>query len=377
VNVLLTTISLDGERGGGTAQRTYFLARHLRALGVHVEVLAIEGGSLCQELGSAGIPAHVTGSIRLRFQIPLLNLLRLRRLVRSADVVHVLGYWNVLSVAVCALARASQIPYALSAAGEFAALDRPRLDQIAFHAVFGRRMIAGAASLIAITERERQEVAERFDVSSSRVVVMPNGVCEPIAPAVEDDRLPTRRFVLFLGRLAYVKGPDLLLEAFGQIASRAPDANLVFAGPDFGMRTALVERAHELGLADRVSFLGYADDHLRRNAYLRAEFVVVPSRSEAMSLVALEAGAAGKPVLLTDQCGFDEVGGFGGHVVPASIEGLARGLGELLDPSADLARMGQELREFVLEQYAWPKIGQRLLAHLDALYDRRGALTGL
>jgi glycosyltransferase involved in cell wall biosynthesis len=366
MRLLLTTISLDGERGGGTAHRTNLLASHLRALGAEVEVLAIEGGGLCDDLRSSGVPVHTTGAIRLRFQFPLLDMRALRRLVGGVDVVHVLGYWNMLSVAVAATARRGGIPYVLSAAGEFAALARPRLDQRAFHTWFGRRMIAGASSLVAITQREREDIISSLAADPDKVVVVSNGIDPPVQGG-DDERLPRRRFVLFLGRLAPIKGPDLLLDAFASVAAARPDVDLVFAGPDFGMRAWLEQRAQSLGLAERIVFIGYADDVLRRNAYARAELVVVPSRAEAMSLVALEAGAAGRPVLLTDQCGFDEVDEFGGRVVPASVEGIGRGLSELLTHDADLAGRGRRLRAFVLERFAWPRVAGLLLAHMEGL----------
>jgi glycosyltransferase involved in cell wall biosynthesis len=73
-----------------------------------------------------------------------------------------------------------------------------------------------------------------------------------------------------------------------------------------------------------------------------------------MSIVALEAGAAGTPVLLTDSCGFDEIDAIeGGRVVPASVEGLRQGLAGLLQDPADLQRMGHRLRQFVVDNYTW------------------------
>ncbi|WP_216074358.1 hypothetical protein, partial [Acinetobacter baumannii] len=81
----------------------------------------------------------------------------LLRMVRAASSVHVLGYWNLLSVATSWLARVSGRPYVLSAAGEFAALDHPRPVARLFHGLFGRAMLTNAASLIAITALERNQ----------------------------------------------------------------------------------------------------------------------------------------------------------------------------------------------------------------------------
>jgi glycosyltransferase involved in cell wall biosynthesis len=365
VNLLLTTVSLDPELGGGTAERTRKLALHLRALGVDCRVLTMQGGALADELIAASIPVHVTGLVRIRFQVPFLNPFRLCQLVRDADVIHVLGYWNLLSVATCAIATSMGRPYLLSAAGEFAAPPTP--SKAAFHALLGKRMIRNAASIVAITELERAQIESELKGSSMRLVVIPNGVDAVDEQIERDERFPQGPFVLFLGRLAHVKGPDLLLDAFAGIAPAFPNVKLVFAGPDFGMRQGLEQQIQKLGLGDRVVFTGFLDERARRAGYRRATLLAVPSRSEAMSLVALEAGAAGTPVLLTDQCGFDDVTVVdGGRVVPATVEGLQAGLREMLSAQDVLPAMGNRLHALVIEKFAWPAIASRFRSHLCA-----------
>lgn len=368
MKLLLTTISLDAERGGGTAERTRKLALHLRALGIDCRVLAMQGGGLADELIKASIPVYASGLIRIRFQIPFLNLFKLRRFVRDADVVHVLGYWNLLSVATCAIAHSMGKPYVLSAAGEFAALAAPRQPSKAvFHVLLGRRMIRNAASIIAITELERVQIESALKDSAKQVIVVPNGVEEVSGPIERDERFPQGRFVLFLGRLAPVKGPDLLLDAFAAVAPDFPDLKLVLAGPDFGMRHGLEQQVQRLGLGERVVFTGFLDERVRRVGYRLAALLAVPSRSEAMSLVALEAGAAGTPVLLTDQCGFNEVAAVdGGRVVGVSVGELSNGLREMLSAPERLPAMGDRLHALVMRRFAWPAIASQLAAHLRA-----------
>jgi len=369
VKILLTNISLDAERGAGTAERTRQLATHMTRLGHAVSVVAMDDGNLGDELRALSIPVYVTGAFRLKFQVPYPRPLMLWRLVREAEVIHVLGYWNLLSVATARIARSLRRPYALSAAGEFAALDNlvrpvPRL----FHASVGRWLIAHASSIVAITDLEREYIISRMGIAPAKVIVAPNGVNEPLITGKTNPALPEGRFILFLGRLAPIKGPDLLLEAFAAERARFPDVKLVLAGPDFGMKNELEARIRELGVEGSVVFAGFLREDERQTAYDRAELVAVPSRAEAMSLVALEAGIMGTPVLLTDQCGFNAVESFGGgKVVPPDVEGLRRGLTELLSEKTDLAAMGQRLKSFVIENYAWPQLVTRLIDHLASL----------
>jgi glycosyltransferase involved in cell wall biosynthesis len=82
-----------------------------------------------------------------------------------------------------------------------------------------------------------------------------------------------------------------------------------------------------------------------------------------MSIVVLEAGATGSAVLMTDQCGFDDVARVGGGmVVPASVSGLQDGLVQLLRHPARLKHMGARLREHVSENFTWDSVGSKYLS---------------
>ena len=127
-----------------------------------------------------------------------------------------------------------------------------------------------------------------------------------------------------------------------------------------GMHRGLVELAARRGISDRVRFAGRIDHGLTPAAYRAAALLVVPSRSEAMSLVAIEAGAVGTPVLLTDACGFDVGGDVGGGLtVPATIDGLAGGLKRLLADAHEVPNMGARLRAHVAAHYVWPVVGRQ------------------
>ena len=174
--------------------------------------------------------------------------------------------------------------------------------------------------------------------------------------------------MLFVGRLATVKAPDLLVEAFAAIGDAFPQFHLVMVGPDFGMRSGLEKRIRKLGIAERVHFLGFIDEGHRQYLYRRAALLVVPSRSEVMSVVALEAAAVGTPVLLTDRCEFDEIAEIGGGlVVAADQQALAEGLRAMLSDQAALRQMGERLRRFALERYTWPIVARGMLDHFAGL----------
>ena len=202
-----------------------------------------------------------------------------------------------------------------------------------------------------------------YGVSLEGISIIPNGVNND--DFLADDVLDFRKkldledisFFLFLGRLNVIKGPDLLLKAFYNIKNNLQDFHLSFVGPDDGMLSELKQMVDEYRLNDRIHFIGYLGGADKSNAYHAADLLVIPSRQEAMSIVVLEAGISGTPVLLTDQCGFNVIEKIdGGKVVQASVKGIELGLIEILRDKDRLNSMGSNLKQYTNENFTWDSI---------------------
>ena len=114
---------------------------------------------------------------------------------------------------------------------------------------------------------------------------------------------PLDPMVLYVGRMTAQKGPDLLLEAAPGILEHRPDAKLVFVG-DGDMKANLELRAHELGVAHATRFVGAMGTNGDLiNLFKSTDVVCVPSRNEPFGMVVLEAWAAGKPVVVSENGG--------------------------------------------------------------------------
>jgi glycosyltransferase involved in cell wall biosynthesis len=361
VRILNVNASLD-PLDGGLSERTFQMSRWLAASGEAVDVLVLEKGLTADRLEAirpaSVIPLHM---LVRRYYVPRESK-PIREVVERADVIHLMGYWSVLNALVVKEALRAGKPYVLCPAGSWRLRGRSMALKIGFDRFIGRRMVEKSARLIAITEQER-DLFESYGVPRSKIVLMPNAV-DPDAFRAEDDQafrrefaLGARPFILFLGRLDPVKGPDLLLEAYARSAT-ATTHDLVYAGPDGGMLLTLQTRCRELGLGDRVRFLESIYGQEKSMALHAASFLAIPSRHEAMSIVVLEAGVSGTPVLLTDQCGLDEVEKFGGGiVVKTDVQSIANGLDRMR--AADLERMSRAIRELILDRYTWESLVPR------------------
>ncbi len=381
MKILHVTVFLDPVTGGGTAERTFKLARFMARGGVECAVLALDIG-LSPERISALAPATATVLRCIAPRYFLFNWRdpRIRELVGWADLVHLVGHWTLLNAIVFREIRRHSKPYAVCPAGALPIFGRSRHIKRAYNAFLGRRMIRNADACIAIGSNEFEHFSE-YGVAGEKVTLIPNGIDPADFQSADPESvrihfaLPAAPFILFLGRLNPIKGPDLLLTAYRDISGSFPDVHLVFAGPDSGMRGTLQQMTRDFELEGRIHFIGPVRGELKSQAYHAASLLVVPSRQEAMSLVALEGGISGVPVLMTDQCGFDQIASSGGAmVVPATPQGLARGLKVLLAEPSALPAMGITLRHWIAGRYLWEKIAeQHVQLFSRVMAERRSA----
>ena len=363
MKVLNVNHLLDPVTGGGTAERTFQMSRFLAKTGVSCSILTTDIGLTAERMEALqSVEVIALHCFSKRFYIPQFSYRKIRKLIESVDIVHLMGHWTFLNALVYFIAGHLGKPYVVCPAGALPIYGRSRVFKVIYNHVVGKKIMDNASGYIAITSAEITQF-QSYGVNPDRIVVIPNGIDGTEYISADDTGFRSRHglgsdpFVLFVGRLNSIKGPDLLLQAFIRVKDRLQDFHLVFIGPDGGMLLELKEIAAVSDIADRVHFIGFLGGDDKAQAYHAAELLVIPSRQEAMSIVALEAGITATPVLLTDQCGFDEVATInGGKVVPASVDGLQYGLLELLKDCIQLKIMGTNLKRHVSDHFSWDSI---------------------
>lgn len=155
--------------------------------------------------------------------------------------------------------------------------------------------------------------------------------------------------LLFVGRLAPVKGGRVLLRAVAQLRQIHPDVTLriIGDGPDRAMLEAL---SQQLGLSDCVSFLGYQNQDAVAQALLETDLFVLPSFAEGVPVVLMEAMASGVPVVTTRIAGVPELvehGEMGWLVQPGDVAVLAQALDRGFQDAPERQAMGEMGRERV------------------------------
>ncbi len=182
------------------------------------------------------------------------------------------------------------------------------------------------------------------------------------------------RIVLFVGRLVREKGVEVLIDAMPEVLAAHPEAKLVVAGG--GWWGHLAERAASRGVGHKVAFAGFVSEDDLRRFYATADVGVFPSLYEPFGIVALEAMAAGVPVVTSDIGGFREVvrhGETGLHTRANNAHSLAEGINRVLSDAGFAERLRRRGREEAKERFGWEKAGERTLAVYGEVLAGEGA----
>ena len=298
-----------------------------------------------------------------------------RETITHSAGVHIHGLWQSSTSTAARLARAQRKPYVISAHGmlESWALANKKWKKEIYAAFFERRNLQGASCLHALTEAEARDY--RNFALTNPIAVIPNGVEAPlgVSPDAFLARFPTLRgksLVLFLGRIHFKKGLDILADAWSKVAPRFPEAHLVVAGPDFEETQVRLERQLEaLSLSSRVTFTGMLQGNDKWSALAAADGFILPSYSEGLSVSVLEAMGMGLPVIVTEQCNLPEIEErhCGWKIQPraAEVESALTGLLQLSPRDRQL--LGQNGQHLIAERYTWPVVGRQMADVYDWL----------
>jgi glycogen synthase len=187
---------------------------------------------------------------------------------------------------------------------------------------------------------------ERYGTPAEKIRVIYNAVrpSDRLAPLSHSDKI-----VLYLGRLAAMKGVDTFLRAAARVTRRKPPPLFVVAGegPESGRLLLLAAR---LGIADQVLFLGKVTDEERSTLLASASVFVLPSVVEPFGIAAAEAMAAGIPAIVSKTSGIAEITDGVFTVDFWDVDEFASRISELLEYPALRRAMGEAGRKSMLRQ---------------------------
>jgi glycosyltransferase involved in cell wall biosynthesis len=375
MNILHVIPGLTWERGGPSSV-IRALTGHQASAGHRVRIVTTNQGERHGErpvelAESVEVERHsVSGSDRIAYAPGFARAVAAR--LRTCDIVHIHSIFTYPVHAALRAADAAGVPAVLRPCGLLHpySLGRSRWQKRAYLALWGR-MVRRACKSWHFTSEQEANASWPFDRSPHFVV--PNGI-EPATYADDRDAarnwvhrfLPELRespYVLFLGRLHPKKRLDLLIESFLKGAPR--EFRLVIAGPDeAGLWQGLQTRyLRDADAANRVLHVGMVTGREKAQILAGATLFALPSEHENFGVAALEALAAGTPVLLSPHVDLIDavLKAKVGYVAPLAVAAWSERFSSLLACPDSLSKMASGARSWVTENYTWGRIAEELV----------------
>lgn len=247
------------------------------------------------------------------------------------------------------------------------------------HRAIDRALFLRTDKVICVSDQVRDFYRDVLGVPERKLVVIPNAISLEPPPRVAARPLreeigagPSEFIFLCAARLHAQKAHSVLLDAARILIDRGVSPFRIVLAGEGALRGMLEARARELGVADRVQFLGFRSDV--RALLPQADAFVLPSHYEGLPLSVLEAMAAGVPVVVTrvgGNPGIVENGRNGIMIEPGDAGLLAEAMGRVLSDPALARALGAEGRRRVAEHHDIEKVAARTYALFEECLSRR------
>lgn len=366
---------------GGVVNASYQIAR-MQARDNSVKVISSDA---CKErlkfeesrydVDIDGIKVDYFKNISNRFKLatmldtPLGAIFRIRKQIRDFDVVHVHEHRQTLSIIACYFARRYGIPYVVQAHGSVLPFFQKEGLKNIFDKVFGFKILHGASKVFALTEVEKEQYL-KMGVEEDRIEIVPLGINIEEYSDLPEEGIFREKFniskddklIIFIGRVHEIKGLDLLIDAFKELADSESDVKLAIVGPDDGYMDALNLRIAECDLSDKVIVTGPLYKSEKQEALVDCDLFVMPSKYESFTTSGLEAMACGKPLVLTKNNHIhDWVDGSVGLACDDDKMSLKDAMAEVLFDEELSKKFGMNGRRLIQEKYNWDMINEQIL----------------
>jgi len=299
---------------GGPAATLGPITEALTRLGHTVEIACLDSAE-ASWMKDVSFPVYCLGSRRTWYGYSRKLSKFLRSNLDNYDCVIVHGIWRFIGYAVRRSSQRSRTPYVVHPHGMLLPWYNQRyplsyLKKIIYWLAVEYRVLRDAKAVLFVCEQERLLARRTFWPYRCRETVVSYGTAPPGGSADAQLRsffgrfpeLEGKQLIIFLGRIHFTKGCDLLIEAFSRIAREVDRAHLLIAGPDeVGWKETLLKNALKLGIDGRITWGGLLTGDVKWGALRASDVFVLPSHQDNTSVAMMEALACGVPVLISNK----------------------------------------------------------------------------
>lgn len=369
-------------RSGGPTTVVRALSHYQESSGLDVTVCTTNWGiSLRGPKPSAGYIEVQDNSVRFLYFTYLTPLLMSPAMAKwidkrlgDFDIVHIHGLYRFPVTYAAWRAQRAGVPYVISPHGSLDPfLYKQSRYNLPLKRIYERLFDIPNLNHAAAIHYTAEEEAERaaFLGLRAKPVIVPIGIDWESYKQIPARGHFRRRLgldvhtplVLFLGRINFKKGLDLLVPAFSHVVHQRPGARLAIVGPDnedYGSKVKLWCR--EQGIEDKVFFVDHLGPEEVKQAYVDADVFVLPSYTENFGMTVVEAMACGCPVVISDQVNIwrEIQQERAGLVVTLHPLELAEAVCHVLAHKEEAKAMGARGRKAAEIRYAWHRIVDQL-----------------
>jgi len=390
MNILHYVESTDSRQGG--VPRFVLDASRVMAAEGHASTILTQDATETPEAWLAPHDGSSLPAVRCLPRPALLGKLfgpaqmrEIRKHLKKADVLHTHCVWNPATLQIAAAARQMGVPYVASLHGMLDdwCMAQRSAKKRAYMSLGGRHFLEKAAR-VHCTARAELDQSKKWFPQGSEAIIPYLMDLEPYRQ-LPGRELAARRFsflesggeptVLFLSRLHYKKGIELLLQAAARLKGQRIRGQVALAGtgePEYV--ESLKKLAASLGIERNVHFLGQVVGQEKISLYQNADLFVLPTSQENFGLVLIEALACGTPLITTKGVDIwqDVQASGAAEIVDQAPDQLADSIASLLSDESRRREMGAKARPWVFETY-----GERnLIGRYEGFYAQCAGGSG-
>ena len=373
---ILQIVQFFSAKHGGSAMVPYEMSKHLHNAGHDVTVLTTDfqmDNDFIDFLdGVEVIPFHCQmniGSLLISSSMKKY----LKQNINKFDIIHMHNFRTYQNIIVHKFAKKHKIPYVIQAHGSVLPFFQKQILKNIFDLFFGNKILRDASKVIALTKTEAKQYT-KMGVDENKIEIVPNGINLSEYEKLPDKGVFRKKYginsnektVLYLGRIHRIKGIDLLVNTFSDLAEKMEGITLVIAGPDDGFLSTLKAQIEDLKISDKIIFTGPLYENDKLEAYVDADVYVLPSVYDIFGITVLEACACGTSVIVTDKCGIAEFIDKTGYVVKCDKDELKDAIFKILGDVELRRRFDEGGKKIVRKKFGWDKV----VAEVEMIYER-------
>lgn len=271
------------------------------------------------------------------------------------DVIHLHGLWNFTLLAAYLLKLHNKSIVTVHGCAHPYTFIGNRIKRGLFTYSFQKNFLKKARMVHVLHKGELSEVTDYLGQTTSNIRIIPNGIDVPeFIPKTHKKA----NQVLFLSRLHQKKGLDLLLPAFKQVKDIIPDAQLIIAGPDFGMLGFVQDFIKNYELEKSLIYVGSVDGQAKIDLLLNSKVFALPSYSEGFSIAVLEALVYQLPLVVSSETGLsNEIKDYeAGEVIELNSDSISTAILRILQNQQLGNKMAVNGRKLVEERFETSKV---------------------